>query len=303
MPLRKYKGRNSVSWRKGRKSASKGRTLRSKRKTSAKMTRLTKKKLLNLTSTKKRDTMLHVTNTSAANPSGSSTYNRNSPTLVAGPTYMFPWIATWRDTTQAEGLKMNQASRSSQTCYMRGLKEKVLCVTNDGTEWLWRRICFTWRGSELYGNSTAGYTLATRVTTEGFARTVNDVNITTNPVGTRLAQILFKGAAGIDWNNYFTAPLDTSYITVKYDKTRSIRSGNQNGRTTTRSFWHPMNKNLVYNDDESGPFTLTQGPSTRAKAGMGDYYVIDIISTSSPQNTTTSQLQWIPEATLYWAEK
>lgn len=267
------------------------------------MTRLTKKKLLNMTSTKKRDTMLHITNVSTATPSGSSTYNRNSPTLVAGPTYMFPWIATWRDTTQVEGLRMNQATRTSQTCYMRGLKEKVLCITNDGSEWLWRRICFTWRGSELYSQSTAGYTLASRVAGAGFARTVNDVNITTNGIGTSLAQILFKGQAGTDWNNYFTAPLDTSYIDVKYDKTRSIRSGNQNGRTTTRSFWHPMNKNLVYNDDENGAVTNTQGPSTRAKYGMGDYYVIDIIQTAAPQNATTSQLQWIPEATLYWAEK
>lgn len=186
---------------------------------------------------------------------------------------------------------------------MRGLKEKVLCITNDGTEWLWRRICFTWRGSEIYGASTAGYTVATRLASAGFARTVNDVNITTNAIGTRLAQILFKGEGGVDWNNYFTAPLDTSYITVKYDKTQSIRSGNQNGRTTTRSFWHPMNKNLVYNDDENGPLTNTQGPSTRAKQGMGDYYIIDIIATLSPQDSATSTLQWIPEATLYWAEK
>lgn len=256
-----------------------------------------------MTATKKRDTMLHATNVTLANPSGSSTYNRNSPILKAGPAYMFPWIATWRDTPQAEGLKMNQATRTAQTCFMRGLKEKVLCITNDGTEWLWRRVCFTWRGSEIYGASTAGYTVATRLANQGFARTVNDVNITTNAIGTRLAQILFKGEGGTDWNNYFTAPLDTSYITVKYDKTQSIRSGNQNGRTTTRSFWHPMNKNLVYNDDENGPLTNTQGPSTRAKQGMGDYYVIDIIATLSPQDSATSTLQWIPEATLYWAQQ
>jgi hypothetical protein len=267
------------------------------------MSRMTKKRILNITATKKRDTMLVATNTTPGTPSGSSTYNRNSPQLVPGLTYMFPWIATWRDTSQAEGLRMNQATRSSQTCFMRGLKEKVLCVTNDGTEWLWRRICFTWRGSELYGQSTAGYTLATRITGQGFARTVNDVNITTNGIGSSLQQILFKGQSGVDWNNYFTAPLDTSYITVKFDKTQSIRSGNQNGRTTTRSFWHSMNKNIVYNDDENGALTNTQGSSTRSKAGMGDFYIVDILATNSPQDAQNSRLSWVPEATLYWAEK
>lgn len=267
------------------------------------MSRLTKKRILNMTATKKRDTMLVASNVTAATPSGSSTYNRNPALLTPGNTYMFPWIATWRDTTQTEGLRMNQASRTAQTCFMRGLKEKVLCVTNDGTEWLWRRICFTWRGSELYSQSTAGYTLATRIANQGFARTVNDVNLTTNGIGASLQQILFRGQSGVDWNNYFTAPLDTSYITVKYDKTQSIRSGNQNGRTTTRSFWHAMNKNLVYNDDENGALTNTQGPSTRSKQGMGDYYIVDIISTNSPQDAQNSRLSWMPEATLYWAEK
>lgn len=223
-------------------------------------------------------------------------------------TYLFPWIPTWRDNVR-QGTKYDTGVRTSTTCYMRGLKETIRLSTNDGTQWLWRRVCFTWRGSELYSQSQAGQTFAVQVGNapgQRFARLVNDFNNATGTpqIAARNAVIglLFRGQAGLDWVNYFSAPIDTSLVTLKYDKTTSIQSGNSNGKQRVYSRWHPMNKNLVYADDESGDTTVPVGGSTRAKSGMGDYYVIDMFSSAAPQSDA-SALAFAPEATLYWHEK
>jgi hypothetical protein len=112
-----------------------------------------------------------------------------------------------------------------------------------------------------------------------------------------------RGGNGRDWNNFFTAPLDPTRISVQYDKTISIQSGNQAGRNVVYNRWHPMNKNLVYDDDENGQETEPSGNSTRGKPGMGDYYVIDMFTSGTPISTETSGMSFSPEATLYWHEK
>lgn len=192
---------------------------------------------------------------------------------------------------------------------MRGLKEKIRITTNDGTQWLWRRVCFTWRGSELYQQSQTGLTFALAVGTNPgstFSRVVNDANNATGSQATALRNaiigLIFKGFAGIDWVNYFSAPIDHDLVSVKYDKTVSIASGNQNGKQRVYNRWHPMNKNLTYADDEQGDFTYAVGNSTRANKGMGDYYVIDMFTSAAPQ-TDNSALAFAPEASLYWHEK
>lgn len=117
-----------------------------------------------------------------------------------------------------------------------------------------------------------------------------------------LIGLIFKGNAGVDWANYFSAPIDTTLVTLKYDKTTSIASGNTNGVQRVYRRWHPMNKNLVYADEEIGDLDIPAGGSTRAKKGMGDYYVIDMFVSAQPQSDA-SALGFAPEATLYWHEK
>nr|QCX29380.1 capsid protein [Plant associated genomovirus 7]QCX29382.1 capsid protein [Plant associated genomovirus 7]QCX29384.1 capsid protein [Plant associated genomovirus 7] len=268
----------------------------------------TRKSILNLTATKKRATMLIATNTTYTTPSGGSTYTSLDAIMQADRTYLFPWICTWRDNSR-QGTKYDTAVRTASTCYMRGLKERIRLTTNDGTQWLWRRVCFTWRGSELFQQSQTGATYALQTGTAPgltFNRVVNDFNNLTSTPGVAarnaLIGLIFKGAAGIDWTNYFSAPIDTDLVTLKYDKTTSLASGNQNGKQIVFNRWHPMNKNLTYADDESGELTTPAGASTRAKKGMGDYYVIDMFTNATPQNAN-SALAFAPEATLYWHEK
>jgi len=111
-----------------------------------------------------------------------------------------------------------------------------------------------------------------------------------------------KGRKSIDWSDPIIAPLDTSRITVKYDKTITSKSGNDRGTVREFKLWHPMNKNLVYGDDEAGDNMTTVFRSVTSKAGMGDYYVMDVITPGSGA-VTSDQLLLQSNSTLYWHEK
>lgn len=225
--------------------------------------------------------------------------------LAGGRTYIMPWIATARDLSNNAGIinsTAEEASRTATTCYMRGLKEKIQIQTNNGTAWQWRRICFTYKGLQLLtGTNGDGTRQAFRETSAGFGRVLSDWN-NANAVVNPLLVALFKGQQGIDWRSYFTAPLDTRRVTVKYDKTRIITSGNASGVMRNFTMWFPMNKNIVYDDDEAGPDETTQNLSVSSKQGMGDYYVVDIIAGGTGSGTSDA-LTFDPEASLYWHEK
>jgi hypothetical protein len=114
--------------------------------------------------------------------------------------------------------------------------------------------------------------------------------------------LLYKGLAGKDWDDLIVAPVDTSRISVKFDKTWTIQSGNSNGVVRERKLWHPMNKNIVYDDDENGDVEQASYFSVDSKAGMGDYYVVDIIQPGTGA-TSSDLLQISTNSTLYWHEK
>lgn len=222
---------------------------------------------------------------------------------------MFPWIPTFRnmDASPQVGATTStvkdSATRTATVCYMRGLKESNYFLQNDGSAWQWRRVCFTLKGPEVYSQTVSGTTVALQ-TTSGYKRVVNDALISQQALGNQLLNIMFKGTANADWNNVFNAPLDTERITVKYDRFRYLTTGNQNGRGRTISHWMPMNKNLHYDDEENGGYITSTGASSRTKAGMGDYYVVDFMNCPAPQQAgSASTLDWSPSASLYWHEK
>lgn len=234
--------------------------------------------------------MLPVT----SNPDG--TAPSNGPAVLSGPnSYQLVWCPTWR----LQEISLNKEnSRNDITCYMRGLKEHISISTNNSTSWKWRRICFTVKGlkSQLSIASNVDHLF----TSQGYVRLI--VQHWNDDMGNSINSILFEGTANVDWNDVMTAKTSSTRVKVMYDKTRVINSGSE-GVMRDYKIWHPMNKNLVYDDDESGPNNeITSGYSTIGRQGMGDYYVIDYIranSTSSSLDTMT----FGPEATLYWHEK
>lgn len=265
---------------------------------------MTKRRILDVASTKKQDTMLVYTNVTAAAPS-STTYAQQAAVLVgSNGIYKFLWCATARDVTRTSGggasnggNVFDQSTRTASTCYMRGLREAVRISTSSAAPWEWRRICFRYRGPELVNdNASPGATYAETI--NGYSRAVS---IYQTVQGT-LEQELFRGTYQSDYLDVMTAKTDPLQMDIMYDKVRTIHSGNANGVIREYKMWHEMNKNLVYADDENGGHEVSNVLSVRSKAGMGDYYVYDIFRCISGA-AVTDQLSFAPQATLYWHEK
>lgn len=259
--------------------------------------------------------MLTASNTSGT---GSAIPNNGTRTVVFGggpPTGSdfsggyFLWCATARDlNTQAGpiGAVAQQATRTSTTCFMLGLSEHLRFQTNSPAPWFWRRICFTSRltfGTPAPGDTPTNTYAPFLENSNGITRLW--LNQNTNAQGNTTAalnSVVFKGERGRDWRDLITAPVDTTRVDLKYDRTCTFRSGNQSGIVREHKLWHPMNKNLVYDDDEVADVETTANYSVFDKRGMGNYFVLDIIQ-AGEQSTAADLLLIDTTSTLYWHEK
>lgn len=260
--------------------------------------------------------MMSWTNSTASNQAGGATYS-NSAAVINGSApdstaQVFLWNATARDNTVAyaasnptAGTIFNSATRTSSTPYMVGLSERIEIQCNTGMPWQWRRICFTMKGPSLVPTSTASSAVfsTNAETSNGWARMMNQVlgNPGQNPMYGLMVP-LFKGQVGSDWIDPMTAPTDNSRVTIKYDKIVTLASGNEDGFIRTYKRWHPMKQTIVYDDDETGGGTTVSVQSTEGKAGMGDYYVMDMFR-ARQGSAVSDQLTVRPQSTLYWHEK
>lgn len=210
----------------------------------------------------------------------------------------FIWCATARDRVSnlSPGDPNASSVRTQDNVYMRGLKERILLQTNSQVPWRWRRICFTMKGLDAISFSAVD----SLETSNGWTRFIS--NFWGSTYGNNLNIILFKGNQGVDWNDIMTAKVDTTRVTLKYDVTRTINSGTNYGVLRTHKMWMPMNKRLVYDNDELGESESTQTHSTRGKAGMGDYYIVDFFLSHGSASASDS-LSFEPQATLYWHER
>lgn len=256
------------------------------------MRRTSTRRLLNITSTKKRDNQMPTV----------FTYNGGSPSAggLAIPgnipaTLLFSPTTRDRDPL---GNSTSESLRTNDRCYYRGFKERVMINTTTAASWRWRRIVFACKGITsripgLRGNYE---------TNAGWPRAL--VNLSGDPAGTLrngLEELLFEGQAGIDWLTTYTAKVDTKRVTLMYDKTRVINSGNQLGKFATYNMWHPINKNVVYDNDEQGEGKTNSAISTTSREGLGDVFVVDLFSCAT--GNAADALGFEPECTTYWHEK
>lgn len=253
--------------------------------------------------------MLQITNINRTAPQdGPETYSSQPAILRGGDAQNFTllWCATARDNETNEagtpGRKFDTSTRSASSCYMVGLKETVEVQVLNGLPWQWRRICFTAKaGSTLDGLLTVSaiapaFTPVTQ-TSSGYQRVLNAV-----PNPTPLYGLVFQGGQNVDWSNPITAKLDSERITIKYDRTISIASGNDEGVIRKYRRYHPMGHNLEYNDDEEGGNTLANQFSVTSKKGMGDYWIMDIIL-PRVGSSNDDLMTFGTETTLYWHER
>lgn len=260
------------------------------------------RKILNKTSQKKSDTMLTWTNIRPDSAPDDESYTPGSAKFSGDPgtfhiTVFCPTARGLEDFSGALGSKANRTIRTSTTVFARGYKESVQLATQSGRGWQWRRICFTMKGDALnQGNSDPTTSGVFREISSGYQRLLKRDD------SSRPQDLLFRGTQNVDWNDPLYASLDTRKILVKYDRLTHIRSGNADGVTRTYKLWHPMNKNIYYEDDETGNVMNSNPFSVENKQGMGDYYIVDIFKSnlgSSPSDT----LDFDCNGTYFWHEK
>jgi hypothetical protein len=270
--------------------------------------KMSRKRVLNIAAEKKRDKMMNYTNVTASQQTGGGTF-LSTPSIITGGSstpFVSVFCSTGRDNQTAStgrvGNKFDVSTRTSSLCYMVGLKEAIEIQVADGMPWQWRRICFTYKGGPtingyLPTSSSSFYTSLN--TTFGYTRVVNGLALAEQST---FFALLFQGVRSTDWTDPLTAKVDTERVSLKYDKTCTIASGNEQGTIRRYNRWHPMRHNLMYDDDESGGTTSASGYSVQSKVGMGDYWVIDIIK-PRVGSTVSNQLLFNTESTLYWHEK
>jgi len=270
------------------------RTLRFRR--SYRRTRMSRRRVLNISSNKKRDARMPFSNINNPGDPPSAT----TAVLSAGIQYIIPHVVTAMDKTPATAVVDIENYRTKSDIYFRGYKENMTFIPNNGNAWIWRRVCFTLRGGEIYQNETITTPLRLEVAPQGFTRTITNAN--GSALGTAILDVLFRGEQGQDWSSVFNAPTDNRLVTVMYDKTRTLLGGNGESRLHNYRIWHPMNKNFHYDDAEAGSSELSSVYHTMGKQGMGDYYIVDFITCS---NTTpgSATMGFIPNGILYWHER
>lgn len=266
---------------------------------------MSQKRILNVSSRKKRNGMLSWTSTLTSGAGLNQPVYQGPAYVAAGVDGLFLWNAT-AQSLDATSVIPNQASRTATTCYMKGLAEHLRISSSSGLPWFHRRICFVSKNTFAPINNP-GATVNPRPTyidtTNGIERLwFNAANNNDTADRERIFDFLFRGVRGQDWTDPIIAPVDPTRVTVKYDRTMTIKSGNQVGTFRSRKFYHAMNKNIVYDDDESGESELQSYFSTQAKPGMGNYFVVDIF-TALPGGTLSDVLRIDANSTLYWHER
>nr|QXN75616.1 MAG: capsid protein [Genomoviridae sp.] len=266
--------------------------------------RMSTRSVLNKTSQKKRDNMLAYTNTTFNDPF-STTYILGGAQMrfpVGNTTipseFIYVWNATGRpgeNSTGQRGSKMDTSLRTSETIFARGLKEKITLETNNAAPWEWRRICFT--SKDDFGEADPDSSAYFRRTSNGMVRLLR-----AQSEAEYLNDELFEGERNVDWLSALNAPLSRKNFSIKYDKTRVLRSQNTAGNIFNFKMWHNMGHNIVYAGEQTGESMVDSAVSVSGRPGMGNYYVVDIFRKHGI-NDDQSTLTFTPEATFYWHEK
>jgi len=252
---------------------------------------MSKRRIINITSRKKQDNMIPTRaaydGTNAAN--GGATFSGASrQTIIFTP--------STRDKQSADPTA--SSTRETDRIFVRGFKENITLTSNSPASWRWRRVVFAAKG--LINQFAPGVTSASGA--QGYVRLIPDFGtVAATTPRNLLESYLFRGAAGTDWQTVFTAKIDTQRVTLLSDKSRTLNSGNSNGRFFKHRQWYPINKTLLYNNDENGEIENGTDYSVLSKPGIGDIFIVDFFECAS--GNAADQLYFEPECTFYWHEK
>lgn len=227
-----------------------------------------------------------------------------APTLLPSSGHIFVHSPTYMEKPPPGNYADLTNFRTQDKVYMRGYKETVNITQRGGGTARWRRIVFSTHGRYIFNASIANK-LYSYNNVRGYVRTVSEAN---QAMKDNLLNVLFRGTEGEDWVNIYNAKVDPLRVKVHYDRTFNLNPGNGEGHLSQKKFWHPLNKNFYYDDDESGDFETESGLCVESGAGMGNLFIVDFIYVNpNPQGPGPSGapfgLVFDPQGTIYWHER
>jgi len=288
---RSYRRRGNARTSRGRTS---GRGGYNRRRYTGRRRKMTTRRVRDIASRKKYDTIFGATQ--------NSVQSLGRVNLVSGTNY-FMWCPTWR---QRRTASTDEHVRANQEVFMRGIKDRIMVSATFSL--IHRRVCF-WSHRRIDDARPFVMENPDVIDAPPYQRR-NLVALYPN-LDEEIFEYLFKGTVGFDYseNSRWDTPLDNKRVKVVYDKQYTITpnyaapDGAQFGKTITRKLWHPINRKVLYDDDEEGADVNGSGWSAQTPESLGNYYVFDIFSTGQAVEGSTDQVgSFMPESTTYWHE-
>nr|QXN75552.1 MAG: capsid protein [Genomoviridae sp.] len=264
------------------------------------------RKIRNVAARKCKDKMLGMPYTQDDPPAPENP--GSAITLTGNSTWGIIWNASGRSLgrfNQESAMYPTEADRHKSRVYFRGVQERLSFETNTDAHWIHRRVVFLDQG-ETMRQYMPPDTAQTLLGQAGYVRpmwAVLNAAGATEPGATSWNEIsdeIFDGSHSLDWSNHMTAKMDSQKVKVLYDRISPIRSGNDRGTWKIRKMWHPVNRTLVYDDDQQGNEINTSPWSAGTRQSCGDVIVMDLFTCAD--GTETDELRMGSEATVYWHE-
>lgn len=254
--------------------------------------RRSRRTLLNITSQKKRDTLVPTHYLSSSWSLGGITIEGGS----GNGTQPFLFCPTARPLSITDNKAQN--SRTSTTPYYRGYAETVRISTVTDKPWTWRRVVFASNAIKHASDSVRNWYDAAPY---GITRAIHPL------VGTNVIPYIqgecFQGTVSVDFVDYTSGMLNRDRIRVISDRTVTLFSGNASGIQRVFKNWYPLSRTMIYDDREDGDVKTSNPYSVAAsKATLADVYVLDFFKPAS-NATSSDKLYFEPQGCIYWHER
>lgn len=279
-----YKRRSRVGRRTGgygRKPRS-FRVVRQRRKAPAPRRRM-KRIIKDVASIKKQDTLL-----SSANGTPLTT-----PITLSSQVNFYLWSPTYRDRLK----DVEASSRNSTRCYFRGVKERW-DVRVDTAGWVHRRVVF-W----AFLTPSESIPFSTGSVANNNIMYYRPFRLIDPSASAGLLEYLFKGTEGVDYEGSlaYNIKMDNRRLRIVSDRSRTMNAGNDSSKLNQYTMWTEINKDIVYDEEESGGTSVTSPWSVVGPNSPGNLFFFDIIYTQ-PLASGGATITFNTQTTVYWHE-
>lgn len=257
--------------------------------------RMSSRRVRDIASRKKYDTVFGATS--------NDVQSTGSVSLKTGNNY-FLWTPSWR---QRRTASTDEHVRANQDVYMRGVRDRVMVAAS--LSFTHRRVCF-WSHRRI--DEARPYVFENPDVIDAPSYQRRPLTALYPNIDEELFEYLFKGTVGLDYseNSRWDTPLDNKRLKVVFDKQYAVNpnyapadTSTAFGKMVTRKFWHPINRKILYDDDEEGADVNGSGWSSNTPESLGNYYIFDIFSSGQEiEGSTQNMGTYMPETTTYWHE-